>query len=488
MSISGSLEDVAVGDVLQFIHLGKRTGTLELEHDGEQARFGFHEGTLIAARAPGAPRLGELLIEKGRIDAPALAAAMARQASGPVGRSLGRVLVEDGLLRREELESVVRLQLERAVEQVFHWDKGSFDFALDEIRPIDEIGTEAFDYAPGAGLAPNVVLLEAARIFDERDRLGAPKSLGEASDEAFDGLIDDEVGTYAGPVLRVLSPDRDFVRELRAALGGKATLRRVSIGKASDPPAEGDSDVLLLDARFEALDAELLGALRSSRPDARLVVLVDSNAAMQAAYRHGAVAAVPAELETVRACLANLLETPALPRPGGETRGEPGLRRLQRVFGDLKSGLASATVALNLMQLVSESYERAVIFLVKRDRLAPLGAFGFARNGAPLANAVRRLEIAPSGLLMEALTTSQVRTSRFLDADLPGGLASILGPPEKDEVVVFPVAGSERVIAVVYADNGDSPRPLRDVDLLEVAAEQVGIAFENELLRRQLAR
>ncbi len=101
---------------------------------------------------------------------------------------------------------------------------------------------------------------------------------------------------------------------------------------------------------------------------------------------------------------------------------------------------------------------------------------------------MRRLEIAPSGLLMEALTTSQVRTSRFLDADLPGGLASILGPPEKDEVVVFPVAGSERVIAVVYADNGDTPRPLRDVDLLEVAAEQVGIAFENELLRRQLAR
>ena len=54
--------------------------------------------------------------------------------------------------------------------------------------------------------------------------------------------------------------------------------------------------------------------------------------------------------------------------------------------------------------------------------------------------------------------------------------------------VVFPVAGSERVIAAVYADNGISPRPLRDVELLEVAAEQVGIAFENELLRRQLAR
>ncbi len=97
-------------------------------------------------------------------------------------------------------------------------------------------------------------------------------------------------------------------------------------------------------------------------------------------------------------------------------------------------------------------------------------------------------KISPSGLLLEALTSSQVRTARFVDADLPGGFASILGPPANDEVVVFPVAGSERVIAEVYADNGDSSRPLRDVDLLEVAAEQVGIAFENELLRRQLGR
>lgn len=488
MSISGSLEDVAVGDVLQFIHLGKRTGTLELERDGEQARFGFKEGALVAARAPGAPRLGELLVEKGYLDAATLEEAMARQAAGTPRRSLGRLLVADGVLRRELLESVVRRQLQLAVEQVFRWERGSFDFALDEIRPIDDIGTEAFEFEPESGLAPNVVLLEAARIFDERDRLGVSRTLGEASDDAFDGLIDEEVGTFAGPVLRVLSPDREFIRQLRLALGSKATLRRVTLARASDAADEGDTDILLIDVRSDALDAELLGTIREARPDARLVVLVDSTAAMQIAYRHGAVAAVPAELETVRPCLANLLETPAVRRAGGESRGEPGLRRLQRVFGDLKSGLASATVALNLMQLVSESYERAVIFLVKRDRLAPLGAFGFARSGGPLASAVRRLEIAPSGLLQEALASSQVRTANFQNANLPSGLAAILGPPVNDQVVVFPVAGSERVIAAVYADNGDSPRALRDVELLEVAAEQVGIAFENELLRRQLGR
>ena len=294
-------------------------------------------------------------------------------------------------------------------------------------------------------------------------------------------------------VLVVIEHDRGnlspaSLEALAAARTIDPVVHALTLGAAADAPEEEDSDILLIDARAEALDAELLGTVREARPEARLVVLVDSNSTMQIAYRHGAVAAVPAELETVSACLANLLDTPTARREGSEGRGEPGLRRLQRVFGDLKSGLASATVALNLMQLVSESYERAVIFLVKRDRLAPLGAFGFARNGSPLANAVRRLEIVPGGLLQEALATSQVRTATFQNAQLPAALEAILGPPANDQVVVFPVAGSERVIAAVYADNGTTQRPLRDVELLEVAAEQVGIAFENELLRRQLAR
>ncbi len=494
MSISGSLEDVAVGDVLQFIHLGKRTGTLELEREGERARFGFHGGTLISAQAPGAPRLGELLVERGHLEASALAQAMTRQAAGGSRRSLGQLLVESGRLRPEALQEMVKLQLERAVERVLTWERGSFDFTLDEIRPVDDIGMETTDFVPEGGpetgLAANVVLLEAARIFDERDRRGAGETLAQATDEAIDGLIDDEPAGATGeaPEIRALTPDREFVRQLREAIGTRARIRRVALGRASDPPHPNGTDILLIDTREGALDPEALAVVRDARPDARLVVLVDSSAAMQIAYQHGAVAAVPAELETVRACLANLLEVPVMRTEESALPSQVGMRRLQRVFGELRSGLASATVALNLMQLVSESFERAVLLLVKRDRLTVLGAFGTAADGKPLALAVRRLEASPCGLLLAALASSQVQTGTWLGADLPGALAHALGAPASDQVVVFPVAGTERVIAVVYADNADSGRPLRDLDLLEVAAAQVGIAFENELLRRQLGR
>jgi len=49
------------------------------------------------------------------------------------------------------------------------------------------------------------------------------------------------------------------------------------------------------------------------------------------------------------------------------------------------------------------------------------------------------------------------------------------------------VLGGERAIAIIYADNGEKNRALEEMDILELAASQAGLAFENELLRRQVA-
>ena len=53
MSISGNLADVSVADVMQFIHLGGRTGTLVIKSEAGQAEIGFHRGQIVSASAPG---------------------------------------------------------------------------------------------------------------------------------------------------------------------------------------------------------------------------------------------------------------------------------------------------------------------------------------------------------------------------------------------------------------------------------------------------
>jgi hypothetical protein len=134
--------------------------------------------------------------------------------------------------------------------------------------------------------------------------------------------------------------------------------------------------------------------------------------------------------------------------------------------------------------------ERAVLFLVKRDHLMALGAFGTDPNGRPLAERTRALKVPIEGdnALIRSLETGETLTLPYEDALLPENLEKMLGRPRTGQVVVFPVLGAQRVISVIYADNGDREQPIEDIEILELATAQVGMAFENELLRRQISQ
>jgi GAF domain-containing protein len=142
------------------------------------------------------------------------------------------------------------------------------------------------------------------------------------------------------------------------------------------------------------------------------------------------------------------------------------------------------------MNIISESVERAVLFLVRKDGLTALGAFGNSPEGRPLAQLTRglKLALADRNALTDCLGDGQVRSLRFEQARLPEHLGRMLGRPRSGQCAIFPVMGGQRVIALVYADNGHSNRAIEELDILELAASQAGLAFENELLRRQVTQ
>jgi hypothetical protein len=147
-------------------------------------------------------------------------------------------------------------------------------------------------------------------------------------------------------------------------------------------------------------------------------------------------------------------------------------------------------MSLNLMSTISESVERSVMFLVKRRALVALGAFGSDGAGRSLAERTRglQLELDHSDPLTEAVSDGQTRALSFSAAGLPESFTRLVDAPRNDRMVVFPVLGAQRVIAVIYADNGRNEAAIEETELLELAVGQVGLAFENELLRRQVAR
>ncbi len=528
MSLNGKLEDVPLADVMQFVHLGRRTGTLSLTRGRQEAEIGFHRGQIVSAWAPGAKRLGELLVAERLIDSRTLNEMLRLQTTEHPRRSLGQVLITSGTLSFDQIREAIEEQIEQSIYELVTWITGSFEFALDELKPIDDIAMYPGDVIPKLDLNTQMVLLEATRRHDEKRHaeegeeieppgdapseedeepdgdgqrlLGESLALSSVSDtlEGLDVEIPTEGERDEGLIpeatnrrLQIVSQDLRLAEELGQIIKPEiAAVVRVPLREAGTRlPGEPSPTIVMLDMRQGYYSLEDLLAIRRSRPRSSVIAVVDTHEMTTQAFESGAVAAISSDSDALAACFHSLVRTLQEAGPGtSSATTRAGFARLRRVLADIRSGLLSATMALNLMHIISESVERGVLFLVRRDVLTALGAFGFGTGGKPLAEVTRalRLSLGADNVLTRCVADGQPRSLSFEHANLPPDFAQILGRPRSGQLVVFPVLGAERVISVVYTDNGSNSRAIEDIELLELATAQVGVAFENELLRRQI--
>ncbi len=522
MSINGVLEDLPLADVLQFIHLGQRTGTLYLwRSDVDRAEISFHLGRLVGAWTPGQARLGEKLVGEGLLSQAQLDESLQHQRGDGAGRSIGQILLDTSVVKREDIHRLLTTQIKDTVFQLVTWRSGQFHFEVDELSQLDDFAIEP-DELLDLDLNTQMLLLEATRIFDERQRQSLGRGLSTppapTSGRLRDRLsragltgrggartVDEEPDTQrsGGPVLdlvrcQVVSSDSSLAGELRQVLpASRARVVAISLREAGNKvPGEYGSPVVVLDLRSPSIESAAVATLARTRPAAPVVVLAIDQATIDVAYRDGAVAVLMVSssshqvpLETLAHACSNLVRVAAYPPPQGNfgygRRG--GYSRFRRVVFDVQSGLLSATMALNLMHVISESVERAVLFLVQGAQMVAVGAFGDSAAGESLAEVTRGMRLQPSNasVLRRAVDERQPLAVDFAAADLPQEMAALLGSPVTGQTVVFPVIGAERAISVIYTDNGTSDASIQDIRILELATSQVGVAFENELLLRE---
>ena len=528
MSINGVLEDLPLADVLQFVHLGRRTGTLYMWQDDEsRAEIGFHDGKIVSAWTSNQRKLGDLLVTAGLLSRPDLEALLPDPRIRRKTHTLGQLLLESGKVRRQDLHDVIRDQVKTTIFELVTWRRGNFHFEIDELNPVDELALAPGEILEDLDLNTQMLLLEAARLYDEQRRgLSSPpversqdRHLRRAGFTAPSGELEappirpvngsgpsgdrrrpgrggrprDEVGRSLEVVrCQVVSDDRDLVRMLRDRLPDELVrVVSVRLREAGNRfPGESESPVVVLDLRQPELDETSVTHIARTRPSAPLIAVVEDELDAVVARKAGALSALVAGDESLADCVRNLVRVFSHPTPQGTfgSSGKGGLSRFRQVVFDVQSGLLSATMALNLMHVISESVERAMLFLVQDQDLLACGAFGFSPNGEPLAMATRNLRwrLEDGGVLQQALEQAQPVSIPFDDIGLPKELADKIGRPVFEQVVLFPVLGAERPISLIYTDNGHLDEAIQDIRILELATSQVGVAFENELLRSRL--
>jgi hypothetical protein len=520
MSFQGRIEDVAVTDVMQLIRLGGHSGTLTIRAGEEEALIGFERGRLVSAWSSRSLRLGELLLAAGVLDDPALQRALDAQESERPRRTIGQVLVRQGATSPDMIRQVVGQEIERVVKEVLAWPVGTFDFALDDLTPLVEVSR--FSGAPKVDMDTQQVILEVLQTMEEDSNRAAcqpptPTEVAPEDSEPVEEFVqvltkggrkrpDGEASAVPEPTetdtaitiknevlehprFQVVSPDTALlaqINHLLAETGDRMTavgLRDAGASLLGEPPP-----IVVVDLRYQTHAVETLTALCRARPRASVIALFVGRAPLRELYQAGVLSITSAAPETVAACVSSVArQRRYLSNEHAIAEGvRASFARLRRIIADLRSGLLATSVSVNLLNVVAESLDRGVLLVPDRDQLVALGAFGQTALGEELAIRTQTLAfpVGTSGVFFECLRDSHTRRVNYDHAGLPQAFYEAVDRPVSGEIVVLPVPGSQRVIAVIYLDNGARDRRVGDLEIFELAAFQLGLALENEFLRR----
>jgi hypothetical protein len=183
--LQGNLQEFSLPNIFQLVKMSAKSGALTIRRDGESGRVFFRKGMITYAySSPQLLPLGERLVKAGAISHAQLKQALAAQKKASDGARLGNILLEQGRLDRGTLEAAVREQIQDTAFNFFSWTDGEFEFGAGDSPPEEDILVE---------MNVETVIMEGCRRIDEWalifEQLG---SLERVPHLAYGDHVDDE--------------------------------------------------------------------------------------------------------------------------------------------------------------------------------------------------------------------------------------------------------------------------------------------------------
>lgn len=161
MGVSGNLKTMLPGDLLQWLSLGQKTGTLVVARQAVEKKIFFKAGRILSS-ASNDPReyLGQFLMSHGFLSEEELRKAMEVQQQS--GILLGKILVTIGLITEQDLMRLMRIKAEEEIYDVFLWTDGEFHFIDGELPQMQMIPLK---------IDVTGIIMEGTRRVDEWPRI-----------------------------------------------------------------------------------------------------------------------------------------------------------------------------------------------------------------------------------------------------------------------------------------------------------------------------
>ena len=134
MSLSGNLKTMDLSELLQWVTLGRKTGSLTFIRDKSKNHIYFKAGQIISSRSnEPTKQLGHFLLFQGKITEVQLKRALEIQQQ--TRQVLGKILAQEGAVTSEDVQKALQERTREVIYDLFLWDDGYFHFTANGYDP-----------------------------------------------------------------------------------------------------------------------------------------------------------------------------------------------------------------------------------------------------------------------------------------------------------------------------------------------------------------
>jgi hypothetical protein len=138
MALQGTLREYSLGQLLNLIHIARKSGGLSVQSAQGGADLFFDEGKLVAANMGQPQTLTDLMVQAGRLSAEQASALVV--SSGSVDdKQLGLLLLNTGQISRDDIVQTLRQNMLNVVQAVWSWEDGTFAFDQTRTPPAGRV-------------------------------------------------------------------------------------------------------------------------------------------------------------------------------------------------------------------------------------------------------------------------------------------------------------------------------------------------------------
>jgi len=223
MTLNGDLEHFPLVDIIQLLHMNRKTGILHLKSPKGESQLVFNDGYFVGANhLDNSIRVGSILVATKAMTQSALNQALAEQKKGGKGRKpLVAMLIEQGTIDRETAFKGLETLIELTIVEVLAWKVGTFSFDISNYQISDEYRYFPETLHMDIVLNTHGILMESLRMYDEMMRDGTLHKMffsGDTGNDATEPEFDAEAKEKTARCLDALDTVSRKVQDLFTGL------------------------------------------------------------------------------------------------------------------------------------------------------------------------------------------------------------------------------------------------------------------------------